>query len=222
MPGAPAQVLALGDQLLVTIRDPGMLLIFDVAEAELREEARVALPDDAWGLSLTRDAKTAIVSSAWTHRVSAVDLPSRALRWSVEVAPEPRGIAIMPDGATAYVTHLRGADITRIDAPTSAAPKVSLVMLPAARTRAPLGKRLYATLAYAPVLSPDARRLYVPRHAIGAIADAWDGPWWGAATVDVMLTADDTPLVPKRINGWRAKHKGLRLPGREARPRAVR
>ena len=76
MPGAPAQVLALADRVLVTVRDPGLLLRAPArrrATASSRS-ARVALPADAWGVAVTPDEKTAIVTSAWTHQVSAVDL----------------------------------------------------------------------------------------------------------------------------------------------------
>ena len=48
MPGAPAQVIALADRVLVTIREPGMLIELDHA---LEERARVDLPSDAWGLA---------------------------------------------------------------------------------------------------------------------------------------------------------------------------
>ncbi len=33
------------------------------------------------------------------------------------------------------------------------------------------------------------------RHALGAVGEA---AWFGAATVDVLVTADDTPLAPLR------------------------
>jgi hypothetical protein len=64
VPGAPAQVLALGDgRVLVTIRDPGLLLVLRPdAAAGLAEEARVALPADAWGVAITPDEKTALVT----------------------------------------------------------------------------------------------------------------------------------------------------------------
>lgn len=48
MPGRPAQVLALDGRVLVTIRDPGLLLVMRPdPTAGLVEVARVPLPADA-------------------------------------------------------------------------------------------------------------------------------------------------------------------------------
>jgi cytochrome c peroxidase len=199
VPGAPAQVLALGDgHVLVTIRDPSMLLIMKPdPSAVLAEAARVALPGDAWGIALSPDEKTALVSSAWTHQVSAVDLVTRTKRWSIDVAREPRGIVIRPDGSSAYVTHLVGSEVTRIDG-IAGPPTARAIPLPPAPARAPSGKTLRASLGYAATLSDDGRRLFVARHALGAIGPA---AWFGAATVDVLATRNDTPVIPKRTTG---------------------
>jgi DNA-binding beta-propeller fold protein YncE len=225
MPGQPAQVLALADRVLVTIRSegavapgtgnagqgqaaekkpalppsptgPGLLLVLRPdAEKGLVEEARVPLPQDAWGIGLTPDESMAIVTSAWTHRVSGIELPHRKVRWTVDVPREPRAVVVHPGAKAAYVTHLVGADLSRIDAIDGDAPSVHPIKLPPSPLRTPVGKTLSASLAYSAVLSPDGKRLYVPRHALGAL-----GPqaWLGATTVDVLLTADDTPLAPMR------------------------
>ncbi|WP_437291892.1 hypothetical protein [Sorangium sp. So ce406] len=198
-PGRPAQVLALGERggsearVLATVRDPGLLLILRPdAAAGLVEVGRVALPADAWGIAVTPDEKTAIVTSAWTHKVSAVDLEAGKARWTVDVAREPRGVAVLPDGSAAYVSHLVGADLTRID-DLGGAPRVRRVALPASPLRAPSGERLAASLGYALALSEDGRRLFAARHALGAMGHA---AWFGAATVDVLLTGRDEPLAP--------------------------
>ncbi|WP_437942494.1 hypothetical protein [Sorangium sp. So ce341] len=198
-PGRPAQVLALGGgggheaRVLATVRDPGLLLIFRPdASAGLVEVGRVPLPADAWGIAVTPDEKTAIVTSAWTHKVSAVDLEAGRARWTVDVAREPRGVAVLPDGSAAYVSHLVGADLTRID-DLGGAPRVRRVALPASPLRAPSGERLAASLGYALALSEDGRRLFAARHALGAMGHA---AWFGAATVDVLITGRDEPLAP--------------------------
>ncbi|APR75607.1 Surface antigen [Minicystis rosea] len=228
MPGLPAQVLAVGDRVLVTIRSeggappsappkdavpkpgvaasrapasptgPGLLLVMRPdAAAGLVEEARVALPADAWGIAVTPDEKTALVSSAWTHQVSAIDLAAAKKLWSIDVAREPRAVVVRADGASAYVTHLVGGRITRLD-DLNGPPRAKPVSLPPSPLRSPSGKTLDGTLAYAAALSPDGSRFFVARHAIGALGEA---AWFGAATVDVLLTADDTPLAPKREPG---------------------
>lgn len=205
LPGAPAQVLPLSGRVLVTVREPGLLLVLTPgANGALAESARVPLPDDAWGLAVTPDERTAIVTSAWTHRVSSIDLATSTVRWSIDVAREPRGVVIAPDGATAYVTHLVGASLTRIDGLDGAGPgpgsgpSPHAVLLPPAPLRAPHGVTLPAALGYAAVLSPDGARLFVGRHALGALGEE---SWFGASTVDVLLTANDTPLAIARRDG---------------------
>ncbi|EYF03754.1 hypothetical protein [Chondromyces apiculatus] len=198
LPGPPAQVLPLDGRVLVTIRDPGLLLVLrpDPA-AGLVEAARVALPLDAWGIAITPDEKTALVSSAWTAQVSAVDLDALKVTWTVPVAREPRGIAILPDGSAAYVSHLVGADLTRLDGLASA-PTPRRVALAASPLRAPSGVHLAASLGYALALSDDGRRLFAARHALGAMGHA---AWFGAATVDVMVPGRDEAVAPLHQGG---------------------
>ena len=204
MPGAPAQVLALPGRVLVTVRDPGLLLILEPDKTDpstLVQAAKVALPADAWGIAVTPDEKTALVTSAWTHKLSAVDLGARAVKWSIDVPREPRAVVVRPDGQGAYVTHLVGSSITRVD-DLAGTPRAHAVELPPAPARAPSAKTLNASLAYAAVL--DEGRLFVPRHALGALGQ---GSWFGATTVDVLAIANDTAVLPKRLPGVpMAKH----------------
>lgn len=192
LPGAPASVLSLGRLVLVTVRDPGLLLILREEENGLVEEARIPLSADAWGLAVTADLKTALVTSAWTHQLSAIDLEQRKLRWSVNVAREPRGIAITNAGV-AYVSHLVGSRLTRVDGLTAATPTIKRVELPAAPMRAAYGTALHASLGYAAVLNADESRLFAARHALGGQSSGW---WFGAATVDALFTANDEPVSP--------------------------
>lgn len=198
LPGAPAQVLPLDGRVLVTVRDPGLLLILSAdAGGALRETARVELPDDAWGIAVTADESVALVSSAWTHQVSAIDLATSKKLWSIDVGREPRAIAIKKEGDVAYVSHLVGASLTRIDGLKSQ-PKPRAIALPPAPLRAPANATLPAALGYAAVLSPDETRLFAARHAIGALGEE---SWFGASTVDVLITAGDAPLAPPRRDG---------------------
>ena len=192
LPGPPASVLSLGKRVLVTVRDPGLLLFLRHEGDELREEARVPVSADAWGLAVTADLKTALVTSAWTHQLTAVDIQSGSIRWTVSLAREPRGISITKSGV-AYVTHLVGSRLTRVEALGDATPKVSRVELPAAPMRAPYGTVLNASQGYASVLNADESRLFAGRHALGAQAARW---WFGAATIDGLITATDEPVSP--------------------------
>ncbi len=191
LPGRPAQVLAQDDRVLVTVRDPGLLLIFSVGP-DPHELGRVSLPADAWGLAVTADGGAAYVTSAWTHKLSRIDLTARTLTWSVDVAREPRGVTVTADGSRVYVSHLVGANLTRVD--VAGEPHVSRVSLPADPLRTLAGDvTVSASLGYATILSPDGRRLFTARHALGA---RWG--WQGNVTVDVLETATDQPIAPVR------------------------
>ncbi|WP_437754839.1 hypothetical protein [Sorangium sp. So ce1389] len=197
LPGRPAQVLALGDRVLVTIRDPGLLLVMRPdPTAGLVEAARVPLPADAWGLAVTPDERTALVTSAWTGKVSAVDLATATRSWSIDVPREPRGVVVREDGAAAYITHLTSSALTRIE--LRSPPQARPIALPPSPYRATLDAPRAASLGYAAALSPDGRRLFVARHALGAIGEL---SWFGAATVDVLRTGNDEPLAPRRREG---------------------
>lgn len=221
LPGRPANIVVTGTEVLVTIRDPGLLMVFRRPDADtdagadagagLVERARLTVPADAWGLAVSPDERTAVVTSAWTHRVSSIDLEAKKVLSSVDVGREPRGVVVSADGKTAYVSHLVSTpgDLTRVDALRDAEPHVHKVSLPVARARAASASgsgdaEVSATLGYALVLSKDGKRLYAPRHAIGAVGDQ---AWFGATTIDVLLTATDEPLAPRRTRGAIAEMK---------------
>lgn len=200
--GHPAQALPLADRVLVTVRDAapttataGRLLVLRHFDGALEQLTSIPLPSDAWGIAVSEDESIALVSSAWTHQVSAVDLHSYERLWSVDVPREPRGITIRD--SVAYVSHLVGAPITRID--LAGDPSVTPVVLPAAPLRAVWGRALevQASLGYALLLSPDGSRLFAARHALGAVSPTG---WQGASTVDVLLTEGDTPAAPLRTS----------------------
>jgi cytochrome c peroxidase len=101
-------------------------------------------------------------------------------------------------------------------------PRVSRVDLPASPLRAPSGRALAASLGYAAALSTDGTRLYVARHALGAMGKE---AWFGAATVDVLTTADDAPLAPPHVGrapflrGDKGKEsEEIKLPGTPLAP----
>ena len=191
LPGRPAQVFALADRVLVTVRDPGLLVVLSSGENP-KEIGRVALPADAWGLAVSPDGKAAYVSSAWTHKLSRVDLAALRVAWTVDVAREPRGVTVTAEGAHVFVSHLVGSDLTRVD--VAGEPKVARVAFPADPLSTFAGdKSVNASLGYTAILSPDGRRLFAARHALGAL---WS--WQGNGTVDVLATATSEPVAPTR------------------------
>ncbi len=186
---------------------PGLLLVMRPdAEKGLVEVSRTELPQDAWGVTVTSDESLALITSAWTHQVSIVDIASGKLKATVDVPREPRAIIMHPNGKSAYITHLVGPDLTRIDGIDGDAPKAHAVKLPPTPARTPFLTQAGASLAYSATLSPDGKRLFVPRHALGTT-----GPqvWMGTSAVDVLLTEDDTPLSPPRTDKPSIEEKNL-------------
>ena len=197
LPGRPAQVVAWEKWVAVTIREPSLLLLLEKTESGLSERNRISLPADAWGIAVTADRKRAWVTSAWGARVSNLDLAGEKVRFDFKVKREPRGLALGADGLTAYVTHLTSADVTILKETGDEKEPVqeTIVPFPAAPLRSPAGVSLSASLAYAPLLSPDEKRLFVPRHALGALGK---NAWFGAMSVDVLLTPERKALAPAR------------------------
>ena len=195
LPGPPAQIVALERLVLVTVRDPGLLLTFERRGGFLVETGRLSLPVDAWGVAVSPDEETAVVTSAWSARVSIVKIKGLEKLATLEVSREPRAVVVRADGAAAYVTHLTSGKLTRIDLTTRTAAEI---VLPPAPLRAPMGVTLSGSLGYAAVLSPDGRRLFAARHAVGAHGHE---AWFGASSVDVLLTSTDTPASPRWYAG---------------------
>jgi hypothetical protein len=192
LPGRPAQVLSLPGKILVTIRDPGLLVILE--PGSMKELGRVSVAADAWGVAVSPDAQAAFVTSAWTHTLTKIDLSAKKVLWSVETAREPRGVIVTQDGKSVYVNHLVGADLTKVDATANDAPNPQRIVLPPDPLNTFTGdKSVSASQGYALLLSPDGSRLYASRHALGAL---WG--WNGNPTIDGLSVADDQPLAPAR------------------------
>lgn len=219
MPGRPAQVLATGNHVLVTIREMpdggGALLVMERAgKLGLTEKARIALPPDAWGIALSPDESLVVVTSAWSAKVSVVDLAAAKVLSTVDVAREPRGVTILPSGDTAFVSHLVGAPVTRIDRLREGSPAVRRLEVPASPSRSPLGTKLPASLGYTTLASPDGDRVYFPREALGAIGkDAW----FGTAAVDVVVASTGAPFASTRQGGGAQFIEAI-LPAGQASP----
>lgn len=183
------------DPSIVRKSQGGLLVILRPdPERGLVELGRVVLPPDAWGLAVTPDGKRAVVTSAWSATVSVVDVDERKVIASLPVAREPRGVTLTKDGKTAYVSHLVGSDLTKIE-DVGGAPRAAVVPLPAGRSRAPEKGTTTGSLGWSLVLSPDDGTLFVPRHAIGA--EGQDA-WWGAPVIDILDVKSEKPMLPPR------------------------
>lgn len=196
VPGHPAQVIASRDRVLVTIRDMpdgngGLVVLKRDGQAGLNETARIALPSDAWGMALSPDESFVVITSAWTGKVSIVELDKGTVRATLHVGREPRGISIFPDGKKAYITHLTSSTITRLSDIDGPNPSATPMDFPSAPMRSRQQSTGEASLGYSVVPSPNGDRLFFARHGL----DTFGGDWYGASTIDVWLPKPDKPLV---------------------------
>jgi hypothetical protein len=81
--------------------------------------------------------------------------------------------------------------LTRVDLDSGA---IQSVALPAAPWRTAPGDELSASLGYALASDANGERVFAARHALGALGK---NAWFGAASVDVLLTSSDRPLAPR-------------------------
>jgi mono/diheme cytochrome c family protein len=199
MGGAPANLIAMRDGVLVTVRDPGKLVrVRKTEDGKLSIVHEVSVAADAWGLALNETGTRALVTSAWTNTVTLVEVSAEGLKKcdEVTVGREPRGIIFASD-SVAYVNHLVGNELTRLKIGTTCDDKgiteaKALVVAPSP-ARSPAGTVLPASLGYSLALSTDKRRLFVPRHALGARSH---NSWFGASTVDTLLLPEEKLAAP--------------------------
>ncbi len=221
MGGAPANLVALRDGALVTVRDPGKLVrIRKGPDGKLAMLHEVSLAADAWGVAVNESATRALVTSAWTNTVTLVEITDTGLKKCAEVSVgrEPRGVLFASD-SLAYVNHLVGNQVSRLtignDCNDKALSETKTVVVPPSPTRSPTGKVLPASMGYSLALSPDKKRLFVPRHALGARSH---DSWFGTSTVDTMLLPGETTAAPMHdanlpgkssthLNGWNGPYE---------------
>lgn len=124
--GTPRARLAVGataDQLVydaiakrayVAARGSDEIVAVDVGD-KLAVAARWRTPTEPYGVALTPDRATLLVTTVAARTLVALDTTSGAERWRRALAPEPRGVAVSPDGTTAIVTSLTTGSVERVD-----------------------------------------------------------------------------------------------------------
>ncbi len=98
----------------VTDRAGDRVVVVAVGDA-LSQRASWATPAEPFGLALSPDAGTLLVTTVAARRLVAFDTGLGRARWQRPLAAEPRGVAISPDGTRALVSHLTTGTATRID-----------------------------------------------------------------------------------------------------------
>ncbi|MBZ0236693.1 MAG: c-type cytochrome, partial [Deltaproteobacteria bacterium] len=90
------------------------VVVVDLAAPEPIVKARWSTPAEPFGLALSPDGATLLVTTVADRTLVAFDTRDGSARWRRPLRPEPRGVAISPDGAQAMVTYLTTATVDRI------------------------------------------------------------------------------------------------------------
>lgn len=148
---------------LVSDRHRDRIAAFEVAD-ELTHVRDIPTRTEPYGLALTPDRSTLLVTTIADRQLTAYQLATGHERWSLPLAPEPRAVALAPDGARAVVTFAAQSTLARVRiADDSASPE------PDDKTGNGRGSLSYASLVrYEPERSPLANVvLYEPHPGSG-------------------------------------------------------
>ncbi len=116
--GAGAGLLvvdAAAHRAYVADRRRDRIAVVAVHERSLERVGELATPPEPYGLALSPDAHTLLVTAIADHVVVALDPTTGAERWREVVSKEPRAVAISPDGVHAIVSHLTTGQIEMIE-----------------------------------------------------------------------------------------------------------
>lgn len=115
---APAQVLVMPDgRVVATLPQRSRLTVLEPSaqpDAPMKVLCERPMPAEPWGLALSGDDATLVVTSAWAARVSMLRASDFTTLRSVGVARDPRSVVIDASGQ-AFVSHGVGATLSLID-----------------------------------------------------------------------------------------------------------
>jgi len=139
-PGAAQLVVdTANERVFVSDRQGDRIVVASLADGGLQQVDSFSTKAEPFGLALTPDGKTLLVTTVADHSLTAFDLGTGMPRWNLELGPEPRGVAVSPQGHEALVTFLTTGAVARIDLQRSE-PKMSFVSLdPGVRANAQFG-----------------------------------------------------------------------------------
>lgn len=107
-----AQMVKHGDRLFVADRANDRVRIFDLSQG-LASADVIDVPAEPFGVAIA--GNTLLVTSVADQRLTGIDLGSMKESFSTGLAPEPRGVAVSPDGKSAMVTFLTMGAVAKFD-----------------------------------------------------------------------------------------------------------
>lgn len=113
----------------VTDRSGDRVVVVDLSKGELRQSDAFSTKAEPFGIALTPDGSTVLVTTVADTNVTAYETSSGLESWSLEIGPEPRGVAVSPSGDEALVTFLTTGVVGRIDLSKQGKAEIAYVSL---------------------------------------------------------------------------------------------
>ncbi len=107
-----------GKRILVANQTAGSVSLIDTAQSKVIREQPTG--DRPISVALSRDGRTGVVAHWFGSDLAVLDLTDDQLQIKarIEVGPEPRGVVLMPDGSTAFVSIGVANEVVRVDLAT--------------------------------------------------------------------------------------------------------
>jgi YVTN family beta-propeller protein len=116
--GAPEQLLVLADgRVVASIADGAHVEVFEPTgnpSEVLASRCARTVPAGPFGLALSPDDATLVVTSAWEASLSSLDAKDLSLRGAQSLPRSPRGV-LVDDTGRAFVSHVAGANLSVVD-----------------------------------------------------------------------------------------------------------
>lgn len=122
--GAPVARVELGGELgelvhdgrgQVFVAERGSDRIVELVDGETLSAGRSVAVSEPFGLALTPDGETLLATSVAEQSLVAISTADLTVRWRIELAAEPRGVAIAKDGREATVGFLTRGSLAVVD-----------------------------------------------------------------------------------------------------------
>jgi DNA-binding beta-propeller fold protein YncE len=91
------------------------IAVVKVGDDKLELGSTIATPVEPFGIALSPDRKTVMVTTIADRALVAYDAASGKERWRTALGREPRGLAVSPDGTRALVAYLQTGTVDQID-----------------------------------------------------------------------------------------------------------
>lgn len=106
---------ATSHRAFVADRRRDRVIVVAVHASSLELAATIATPAEPYGVALSPDATTLLVTAIADRTLVAYDVTHATEEWRTPVAAEPRAVAVAPDGKHALVTHLTSDGVELVD-----------------------------------------------------------------------------------------------------------